>query len=188
MLLCSMTCIVAVVNKMTSPHTVHMAGDSLSAHSNIAQVRQDVKVFKLGEFAIGFTSSWRMGQVLHYHFTPPAFSDGADLHRYMVVDFVEALRSLFKAMAVMTLKEGVETCGTFLVGVRGRLFEIDSDFQVGESTCDYAAVGAGYHFALGAMHATRLTLMPPAMRLEYALDAAAEHSPWVRGPWHHVTA
>lgn len=179
-----MTCIVGLVHD----NVVTLGADSIGAHSGVAQVRADAKVFKLGEFAVGFTTSWRMGQVLRYHFTPPSVPDGMDLHAYMVIHFIEALRTVARQQAVTSIDKSVETLGQFLVGVRGRLFEIDADFQVGETVCPYAAVGAGYHFALGAMYATQRGGMSPRERITVALEASAEHSPWVRGPWHFVEA
>jgi len=41
------------------------------------------------------------------------------------------------------MDKGQEAGGTFLVGYRGRLFRVDSDYQVGESVNNYCAVGCG---------------------------------------------
>jgi len=179
------TCVVGVRHE----GVVYIGADSLSSDRVEAQVRKDPKVFTLGEFVIGFTSSWRMGQVLRYHFKPPAIPDGLDLHAYMVLHFVEELRTTAKKAAIAEVQNSVESLGKFLVGIRGRLFCIESDFQVGEALQDYAAVGSGAAYALGAMHFQRLRayLMPqpryPFAEIECALEAAAEHSPYVRGPW-----
>jgi ATP-dependent protease HslVU (ClpYQ) peptidase subunit len=96
------------------------------------------------------------------------------------------LRTVAKKAAIAEVQNSVESLGKFLVGVRGRLFCIESDFQVGEGVQDYAAVGSGSAYALGAMflqrHCTPGVRLPSA-ELERALAAAAEHSPYVRGPW-----
>jgi ATP-dependent protease HslVU (ClpYQ) peptidase subunit len=177
-----MTCVVGVRHE----GVVYIGADSLSSDRVEAQVRLDPKVFTLGEFLIGFTSSWRMGQVLRYHFKPPAIPDGLDLHTYMVLHFVEELRTVAKKAAIAEVQNSVESLGKFLVGIRGRLFCIESDFQVGEALQDYAAVGSGAAYALGAMfiqrHCTPGVRLPGA-ELERALEAAAEHSPYVRRPW-----
>lgn len=177
-----MTCVVGVRQE----GVVYIGADSLSSDRVEAQVRQDPKVFALGEFAIGFTSSWRMGQMLRYHFNPPTIPDDLDLHAYMVLHFVEELRTVAKKAAITEVQNSVESLGKFLVGIRGRLFCVEADFQVSEAVQDYAAVGSGAAYALGAMFLQR-HYMPgvrlPAAELERALEAAAEHSPYVRRPW-----
>jgi len=178
-----MTCVVGVRHE----GVIYIGADSLSSDRVEAQVRKDPKVFTLGEFVIGFTSSWRMGQVLRYHFKLPAIPDDIDLHAYMVLHFVEELRTVAKKAAIAEVQNSVESLGKFLVGVRGRLFCIESDFQVGEGVQDYAAVGSGSAYALGAMHFQRWRLLDrpryPSAEIQCALEAASEHSPYVRGPW-----
>src|ERR1019366_6351782 len=80
-----------------------------------------------------------------------------------------------------------ESGGTFLVGTHGRLFEVSSDYQIGEPADPYAAVGCGSEVALGALHATGGSKMTPHQRLEAALAAAERFSNGVRGPFVHVS-
>jgi ATP-dependent protease HslVU (ClpYQ) peptidase subunit len=74
-----------------------------------------------------------------------------------------------------------ESGGSFLVGYRGRLFEIQSDYQVAETTYGFAATGCGEDYLLGAMHA--LAAEKPEQRILRALAAAEEFSAGVRGPF-----
>ena len=77
--------------------------------------------------------------------------------------------------------------GTFLVGVRGRLFAIYSDYQVAEEALDYMAVGSGEDIALGALYATADLGLSPRARMRIALKAAARFKPGVNGPFVYAS-
>lgn len=177
-----MTCIVAVADD----GIVYMGADSASSAwgYNYVHSRKDAKVFKLGEAVVGFTSSWRMGQVLHYELKLPEVPEGCELHEYMVRCFVPKLREAAKAAGALTTKEGTESLGQFLVGLRGRIFCVESDFGVGEYMQDYAACGCGMMCAEGALYAA--ALLPPLDRLRVALNAAAKHTEGVRAPFNYI--
>jgi hypothetical protein len=170
-----MTCIVGVVER----GVVYLAGDSAGVAGYGLTLRRDPKVFRNGEFVLGFTSSFRMGQLLQHAFTPPAIEEPLD--RYMVTPFVNALRACFKDGGYAAKNREQEEGGTFLVGVRGRLYQVEDDYQVGEARADYAAIGCGAQVALGALHVT--AGHPPGARLRLALEAAEAWNAGVRGPF-----
>lgn len=170
-----MTCIVAVVDN----DKVWMGGDSAGVSGMDLMVRKDPKVFRVGEFLMGFTTSFRMGQILMHGFNPPTIT--GDLFKYMVNEFVPALRHAFKEGGFLELNANREKGGTFLVGIRGRLFMIESDFQVGETYDGYAAVGCGDQIAHGALFASKE--LPAKKRVKLALKAAERYSSGVRGPF-----
>ena len=58
-----MTCIVGLIDG----RRVWMGGDSAGVSGLDITVRADAKVFRNGDFLIGFTSSFRMGQLLAFH-------------------------------------------------------------------------------------------------------------------------
>lgn len=179
-----MTCIVGVVDK----GRIHIGGDSAAVWEGSfrAAVRADRKVFVNGDFVMGFTSSFRMGQLLAFGFTPPKPREGTDVFAYMVTDFIDAVRQRMKDGGYARVKDGhSEEGGTFLVGYAGRLFMIESDFQVAEAIHGYDAVGCGAHIALGSLYSTR-NLTDPEARLRESLAAAEIFSAGVRGPFHFV--
>lgn len=179
-----MTCIVGLaVNGKT-----YIGGDSAGVGGYDLTIRRDAKVFTNGEFAMGFTTSFRMGQILQYSFTPPtiAHEDGDDLMAYMVRKFIPAVRSAFKDEGYAEIHANREHGGCFLVGVRGRLFQIDGDFQVGEHLNDMASVGCGHAYALGSLHAQMDRKASPETKLTNALEAAALFSAGVVGPFKIV--
>jgi ATP-dependent protease HslVU (ClpYQ) peptidase subunit len=173
-----MTCIVG----MTTPNNgVLIGGDSAGVMDYDIQSRADEKVFRRGEMLFGFTGSFRMGQLLHYGRLVCPHKDESDLMRWMVGCFVNAARSLFDEGGVSRKDGDAETCGTFLVGMRGRLFLVDSDYQVGESRDGIFALGCGANIALGSLYSTEGR--PPRTRARIALEAAARYSAGVRGPF-----
>jgi len=177
-----MTCIAGLVHD----GNVYLAGDSAGCSGWNLTVRADPKVFASGSYVMGFTTSFRMGQLLRYAFTPPE-PEMTDLHRFMCTAFTDALRQCLKDGGWAGKDKEREEGGTFLVGTHGRLFFVSADYQVGEPADPYAAVGCGDGYALGALHATEGGRMAPQRRLDAALAAAERFSNGVRGPFAHVS-
>lgn len=172
-----MTCIVGIVH---SNGSVFIGGDSAGVDTrDFALIpRRDRKVVRNGEFLVGFTTSFRMGQILAYALSPPPFFPGSDLMRYMVVDFVGAVRGAFREGGFGEEQAG----GTFLVGFKSRLFQIQDDFQVAESQFGFDACGCGAHYALGSLYSTR-DQNNPKKRIGEALGCAEAFSAGVRRPF-----
>ena len=176
-----MTAIVGVVHD----GQVHIGGDSAGVSEWSLTVRADSKVFTNGPYAMGFCGSFRMGQLLRYTLATP--EPDSDLERFMATTFIDAVRECFKTGGWLKKENEREEGGLFLVGVQGRLFRIDDDFQVGESADGFAAVGSGEEFALGALYATARSRMAPRKRIKLALEAAERFSTGVRGPFAYIT-
>lgn len=175
-----MTCIVGLVDK----GKVYIGGDSAAVGGGYSfVVRNDRKVFRNGDFVMGFTSSFRMGQLLAFNFNPPKPRQGADVFAYMVTDFVDAARATMKAGGFTRVKDQTsEEGGTFLVGYKGRLFSIQDDFQVGETCHGFDACGCGDQIALGSLFSTA-NLRDPEKRVMQALASAQAFSAGVRAPF-----
>lgn len=174
-----MTCIAGLVHE----GKVYIGGDSAGVAGYYLTVRADAKVFRNGPFLMGFTSSFRMGQLLHYKLRVPAHHPDTDIYEYMVTTFIDTVRQCLRDGGYATNDKGEESGGTFLVGYRGRLFEINSDYQVGEALDGYAAVGCGGEVAQGVMFATIGDYHSPEDRIRLALEAAERHSVGVRRPF-----
>jgi len=175
-----LTCIAGLIDN----GTIYMGADSASVAGYEIQRRADSKVFINGDFIIGFTSSFRMGQLLRYSFAPPAIKEKQDVFAYMVTDFVDAVRTCLKQGGYAKVENGEDTGGTFLVGYKGRLFCIESDFQVAEARAPYNACGCGQGYALGSLYSTQGK--SPTDRITQALQAAEEFSAGVRSPFNIV--
>lgn len=181
-----MTCIVGSV---AADRTVWMGGDSAGISGWSLTVRKDPKVFRAGPFLIGFTTSFRMGQLLQFKLPNegwPRDRTSIEPFAFMVTEFIPAVRRIF-ADGGFRKKEGeVESGGTFLVGYAGRLFRIDSDFQVGEPAGMFDAAGCGEDIARGAMAATFLMNKEHPYHdvvIRNALLVTEQHSAGVRAPF-----
>lgn len=173
-----MTCIVGFVEG----DTVWMGGDSAGVAGLDLTVRADQKVFRNGPMLFGFTSSFRMGQLLRYALTVPDHDPRVDVHKYMVTTFVNAVRDCLKTNGWAETYLGQERGGHFLVGYQGQLFHVESDYQVGIPDDGFAAVGCGEQIAHGALFAT--PELSGRARIEKALQAAERFSAGVRAPFH----
>lgn len=173
-----MTCIIGLVDK----GSVYMGGDSAGVSGLSISVRSDEKVFTNGPFLMGFTSSFRMGQLLRYKFTCPQQTVDQDDMTYMVVTFVDAVRELFADNGYGSMGDkSPNKGGTFLVGYKGTLYTIDSDFQVGKVELQYDSVGCGSDIALGSLFTS--SGKKPEVRIQLALEAAAKFSAGVVAPF-----
>lgn len=178
-----MTCIVAVKGN----GKVYMGGDSCGAAGgswdkiNVASP----KVFVNRKIAIGYTCSFRMGQLLQYKFTPPDKGQ-TSLIEYMVTDFVDELRRCFSANGFAKIDNGVEEGGTFLVGMFDSIFRISEDYQVTEVLEDFDSVGCGDMIAKGSLYTTAEFDISPEERIQLALKAAENFSAAVNKPFHTV--
>lgn len=174
-----MTCIVGLANA----GKVYIGADSAGVDTGryALTVRADRKVFRNGDFIMGFTSSFRMGQLLAFSFNPPKPREGVDLFAYMATDFINAARDCLKAGGYASRNNEQESGGEFLVGYRGRIFRICGDYQVAESTHGFDACGCGDLIALGSLRET--PERPPQERVMAALEAAEQFSAGVRAPF-----
>jgi ATP-dependent protease HslVU (ClpYQ) peptidase subunit len=160
---------------------VYVGGDSAGVDGFSLVVRADTKVFHNGPYLFGFTTSFRMGQLIRHALVPPE-PDGS-LDKFMSTTFIDAVRSCLKEGGWARKESDREEGGTFLVGILGRLFVVYDDYQVGQAAAGYAAVGCGAELALGALFATEGTDMKPRRRVTLALQAAERFSAGVRGPF-----
>ena len=173
-----MTCIAGLVHN----GTVYMGGDSAGVAGLSLTVVTTPKVFKKDTLIIGYTSSFRMGDLLQYKFTPPLHDPNLDTRAYMVTAFVDAVRQCLKDGGYAKKENEVESAGQFLVGYRGRLFFIYDDYQVNEGACGYAVGGCGREPALGALFAN--AHLEPQARILQALEAAEMFNTGVRRPFY----
>lgn len=173
-----MTCIVGVVANGRAV----IGGDSAGVSGWDLRTRADSKVFRRGPFVMGFTSSFRMGQLLRFRLEAPEHPAGMDDYEYMTTLFVDAVRECLKEGGFARKSEEAESGGTFIVAYRGALYVVENDYQVGINGDGFAAVGCGDQVAMGSLYATRKH-KDPEKRALAALAAAERFSAGVRGPF-----
>ncbi len=172
-----MTCIIGIKGN----GKVIIGGDTQASGGYEATARLDEKVFIRHDFIIGFTSSYRMGQLLQYVVEFPEQPKGMGDFEYMVVHFIEAIRTTFKEYGYTKIDSNREDGGCFLVGYRGELYTIYGDFQVEHPRDGFTAVGSGEEYAKGAMQALRH--LPPKKRVKESLKISAKFNVGVGAPY-----
>jgi len=146
-----MTAIVAMIHE----GKVWMGGDHLGSDGFTKNefVKND-KVFKNGDFLIGYTTSFHMGQILQYHWKQPHrqenLTDDVYFYKFVMKSFIDC----FKDNGYGD-KRGVGwESGEFLVGWKGRLFLVENAHAL---ECEkFGAVGSGSYHAIGALKALDL--------------------------------
>jgi hypothetical protein len=165
---------------------IYLGADSAGVSGWNVQARLDPKVFANGPFLVGFSTSFRMGQLLRWSFTPPERHADVEIERFMSTTFVDAVRACLKAGGYAKKENEVEAAGEFLVGYEGRLFGVDADYQVEETLSGYNVIGSGRDAALGALYASKG--QDPDRRVRIALEAAAAHNIGVRPPFIYLNS
>lgn len=180
-----MTCIVGVVD---DGGRVWIGGDRAAVDDwhCVVHVAQP-KVFQRAGILFGYTSSFRMGQLLQHRLDIPERKSGQPVDEFMSVDFADAVRACLKDGGYTKIENSRETIGRFLVGIEGALYFFDDDYNVHRTIEGYSAAGSGAIAALGSLHTSALLNKPPKERLLWALSAAATHIATVRGPFDIIS-
>jgi ATP-dependent protease HslVU (ClpYQ) peptidase subunit len=173
-----MTAIVGLV----SGGTVWMGGDSATSwQDDRVSVCSNPKVFRVGHFLVGSAGSGRTQRILRHAWTPPPRRK-LGLEHYISVAVVDSIRRALIEGGAAEKKDNVEdAAGDILLGYRGHLFRVDSDYNVDEAKHSFDAVGCGAVPALAAVYANPKA--SPKQRILTALRAAQEFNAAVRGPF-----
>lgn len=176
-----MTCIVGLVDG----EKVYIGADGVAvAESGLVSVYTDKKLINNSGVLIGVAGSPRIAQLIRYSFIRPAYETdkyGDDVHRWVATEFVDALRVIVGDEK--NKEEFKESNTSFLIGFKGRLFQVHNNFVVKEDTCGYDAMGIDPSIALGVLWTTRDRDIPPETRVELAMEATKFHNAFVQGPF-----
>jgi ATP-dependent protease HslVU (ClpYQ) peptidase subunit len=186
-----MTCIVGLIDK--EKNRVVIGGDSAGSNGFRYEIVANPKVFRVEDFLIGGTTSFRMLQLLQFSLRPPDFHYGfqcsiseVDIYEYMCTKFVKALKKAMRDGGFLSKDQiGRDQGGELLVGYKDRLFCIQNDFQVQEYADGFFSVGSGATFALGAIKGMLLTgkKFEPEAIVESALITATHFAVGVKPPF-----
>ncbi len=158
-----------------------VGADSLATDLfNSKSTLTSAKVFRKGRVLIGYSDSFRVGQILKHEFTVPRMVKDADQHTWAVTVFIPALEKLMRSHGLV-VDNVMES--ELILGLPGRLLGVSSDFGVHEYRCGYAAVGSGGDLCLGTMFATEGSDMKPTQRIRKALQAAERFNNSVGAPF-----
>jgi hypothetical protein len=178
-----MTCVVG----LTYEGKVFIGADSESTNDITRYSIAEPKVFCQNGFVVGYCGSFRFGQLLQYHLAVRDQLPSETDMQYMVMGFAEAVRVLLKEQGYAEVERNQESGGTALIGYRGQLYEMQSDYSVMRYRVPYNAIGSGYMVAMGALAVLPDTLSP-CDRITKALEAAARHVGSVQPPFYVLEA
>lgn len=171
-----MSCVIGIVEKGITyfGYETTGAGATQKARYNTP------KVFRSGDYVIGYAGSYRVGQILRYYTKYPN-PDYSDLSKLMSTEFVDAMMSsmddnrVIKNRDEIAEMDGAET----LVSIGGKLFVVQTDLSVVEPKYNYWAIGSGWSVALGSLYSTDEekigVYISPQDRINIAISAASEY-------------
>lgn len=177
-----MTCIIGIEH---GGH-VYIGGDSAGVCDNMITARADTKVFRRQNMLFGFSQSFRRGQVLKYKLKIPRHPKDMDDLQYMTTLFVDEVRRRFMANGVMEHYADAEYGGHFIVGYKGKVYEIEEDYQVAVYRDGFTVIGCGAEYAMGSLDTTKRMpelVKKPEDRILLALSSAAYFSTGVCEPF-----
>jgi len=175
------TCIVAIEEN----NKVIMGGDRLGSNGHTGAPVSESKVFRKGPLLIGYTSSFRMGQLLQHALEVPVLPAETDLDKWVAIDLMRAIRKAYKDNGWDKERDGEAQGGSFLVAIGGRCYEIQGDYSYLRNSNGEYAIGSGVHYALGSLRSTR-GKMTSRKRILESLETAAEYVVSVSGPFDIV--
>lgn len=166
-----MTCVVGIAEA----GRVHLAADSMMCEaSGMAGTIVEPKVFIAAHMQWGIAGLAAWAQTVRYMLRVRKRQPRENLSKYLHTEVRPALQNLWEQ------NHEDESRGPMVLGVRGRLFELDETFTAFE-TRGYHSIGSGAEIALGSLHTSQGA--PIGDRLRMALEAATEYRVDVRGPW-----
>jgi hypothetical protein len=177
-----MTCIVGFSHKGIS----YLGGDAAGSESNGGNItsRAYPKVFHKNDFVMGYTTSFRLGDILEVVCPPPEVKPNTlTLREHLISKWIPPLRDKLKSEGWLEIDKNREKGGTFIVGYHGELCIIYDDLQVSQVADNYCSVGSGSPYALGALYVMKDMKIRPKNRILNALHAAVYHNAYVREPF-----
>jgi 20S proteasome alpha/beta subunit len=168
-----LTCIIAISHE----NKVYIGGERGHSDSHTLVSSTQPKIFEIGSYLIGYAGNTGIGQAVVHNFEFPAVKS-TNIYKHMTGVFIPALRSFFKDNDIK-IPENEEDAGSFIVGVKGKVYEIDtSDFQCVEYT--EVSIGSGSSYAYGSLYSTKY--YEPRDRIMQGIESAILYSPSCIGP------
>lgn len=170
-----MTVIIGFIEKSR----VCIAGDRMASNNYLKGDVSHPKVFKNGDFIIGYTGSFRFGEILQYDFKPPHRSKDISSDReYMVSSFIPALRKSLED-GKYSKNDADGKSGVAIIGYNGELYTLQEDWSIIQYSSNIHTIGAGAEYAAGAMSVLIGLEMMPEDKIKRAIEITAQHCPFV---------
>ena len=154
-------------------------------HSKLFEI--EIEGFK-DKLIGGFTTSFRMGQLLTYNVPPiDAPTDSQTVHSWLITTVVPMIRDVFSDHDFEQDDNGKAKGGMFLLGYQDKLFVVQSDYSVLRPSNGYIAVGSGRQVAHGCLYADTFDEMDDGQqKVVRSIEAASNHTTSVGGTIHTI--
>jgi len=178
-----MTLIASYIDK---DKTVWLCGDSIGCSENNKTTRADMKIFYKDGYVVGFTSSYRFGQIIRHYVKLPAIPKKTRNHNHIIkiIELIsEKLHDNHWGQELNNHRWG----GQLIIGWPGNLYSIDTDFQYSQSVDPFLCVGSGSNYALGALSSlSSNTILKPEGLLLQAARTSSKFCATVGPPYHII--
>lgn len=174
-----MTCIVGIEHK----GEVYLGGDRAATDGGLNRVLiKEPKVFLKDGIGFGVCGLPKVMDALQHaiELPPNTKNEGKG---YLVSQVIPAIREGLKRLECTEEHNGQQYYhGAMLIGYRGHLYQMESNFQLVEAAHGFDATGSGGEAALGSLRSTK-KMTDPRKRLLEALAVSAEHNAGVAPPF-----
>lgn len=175
-----MTCIVAIKSK----NKVYMGCDSASSSGDSITIRSNHKVFTSHNMIFGTCGSARQRQLLKYSLKLPPQNSKVEDMQYMCTTFISSVQKCFEKGGFEMVQSKKRWGATFMVGYKGEIYCIESDYHIGIPSKKYHTIGSGTPWAMGSLFSLEQNQIGNSIeKIKTSLAAAAEFSQTVSGPF-----
>jgi len=168
-----MTCIIGY----KTGKSVYVAADS-AATTEEGDIRHIVveKIFRNGDYLIGYAGSIRAGQI----FLPSRFEPPDSIEK-----LVEAMITKMGDLGCLVTTEYQTSASQtlFIIAYKNELYEILTDFQLNKISEGFTSIGCGASYAFGAMEVIQEEDLSPTEKLKKALAVTAKYNYAVKPPF-----
>ena len=171
-----------------------IAADSCGQQGGEVQSFKTVRKIGINNgLVVGTSGSLAMNNQVLYRFGVPDY-DGSDPLRYLVRDFVPALRVSMTEHKLLKDDSLVTETSTYegweiIVGIDNRIFNLDSWFAVRDTIHGFDTIGSGCEYAKGAIYVQNLhdkNGQTDLGKVKTAFWAANEYDRGVAPPYHAI--
>lgn len=179
-----MTCVVAYKEN----GKIYMGADTIGSDENMrVSHRMNKKVWKKFDMIFGISGSYRIGQLVQYSLEIPEHDDSKNDMAYFLEDFIPSFIKCLKENEI-TLDEGELKEFNMLIGYKGNIYRLESDFNIGINKECYDVIGSGEDIATGALFIlAKDKKLKPKQKIKLALDASSRYVSSVGGTYTYIT-
>jgi len=160
---------------------VWLGGDRAATDGSLDRTLiKEPKIFRKGSIGFGVCGLPKVMDAIQHAFKLPAYN-GGDPKTWLVSDVVPGMRETMKKLeCTFVHNEQQHFMGAILIAFKGRLFQLEGNFQLVEAARGFDSVGSGAPAALGSLRETKGA---SRKRILKALAVSAENNAGVAPPF-----